>query len=295
MPSEGPLKSSERSRTEASAQVHIRVAHSPDSDDAFMFFALAMNKIDTGRFRFTHHLEDIESLNRKALRGEFEVTAVSIHAYAYIADKYLLLSSGASMGEGYGPMVVARKDWSVDDLRGKTIAVPGSMTTAYLVMRLCLGEFSHAVLPFDQIMAAVRTGEVEAGLIIHEGQITYAQQGLHRVVDLGAWWQQQTGLPLPLGGNAVRRNLGEGTIREIARLLREGIQYALDHRDEALDHAMTFARDLKPAEADRFVRMYVNRRTLDYGEDGRRAVSLLLDEAYKARVIPAPVVPEFTP
>lgn len=271
----------------------IRVAHSPDSDDAFMFYALAAGKLETGSLRFRHTLEDIETLNRKALMGEYEVTAVSIHAYAYVADRYRLLASGASMGDRYGPIVVARRDFDPRELRGKTIAVPGSMTTAFLVLSLCQPEFTPMVMPFDRIMEAVKRGEADAGLLIHEGQLTYSLLGLSKIMDLGEWWHDATGLPLPLGGNAVRRDLGESLIREISALIRASISYALNHRDEALRHALQYARDLDPAQADRFVGMYVNERTLDYGSDGRQAVSLLLSKAFERRLIPAPVQPDF--
>ncbi len=274
-------------------KMEIRVAHSPDSDDAFMFYALATEKLEAGQYRFLHTLEDIESLNRRAMRGEYEVTAVSIHAYAYIADKYALLSSGASMGERYGPIVVARAPFSASELRGKRIAIPGILTSAYLALKLFEPSFTPVVVPFDQIMAAVREAEVEAGLLIHEGQITYSQEGLHKIIDLGEWWNDLTGLPLPLGGNAIRRDLGARHIREISRLLRESIQYALDHRVEALKHAHQYARDLDQNQADRFIGMYVNSRTLNYGEEGRRAVRQLLDRAYAAGLIPSAVSVEF--
>jgi 1,4-dihydroxy-6-naphthoate synthase len=271
----------------------IRIAHSPDSDDAFMFYALATNKLATGSFRFTHTLEDIESLNRKALRGEYEVTAVSIHAYAYIADKYALLSSGASMGDRYGPMIVAREPWNLSDLSHKMIAVPGTMTSAFLALKLFQPDFRHTVVPFDQIMQAVKEGKVDGGLLIHEGQLTYSHEGLSKIVDLGEWWHSQTGLPLPLGGNVIRRDLGAENMTQIARLLRESISYALEHREEALNHAMQYARDLDSKMANRFVGMYVNERTLDYGADGRRAVQLLLDRAFEHKIIPRPVQAEF--
>lgn len=271
----------------------IRVAHSPDSDDAFMFYALAAGKIPTGIYQFTHRLEDIETLNRKALGGEYEVTAVSIHAYAYIADKYALLPSGASMGDRYGPVLVASQPWRTADLSGKRIAVPGTMTSAYLALKLFQPDFQHVVIPFDQIMAAVQRGEVDAGLLIHEGQLTYAAEGFHKVVDLGEWWHERTGLPLPLGGNAIRRDLGSTHIREVSRLLRESIRFALDHREDALNHALQYARGLDGKQADRFVGMYVNQRTLDYGDEGRRAVQLFLDQAHERKLIPARVVVEF--
>jgi len=274
-------------------RTEIRVAHSPDSDDAFMFCALATGKLDTGDFRFTHTLEDIESLNRKALRGVYEVTAVSIHAYAYISRRYALLSSGASMGDRYGPIVVAREAWAPAALRGKKIAVPGLMTTAFLTLKLFQPDFQPVVIPFDQIISAILQGRADAGLLIHEGQLTYAREGLHKVIDMGEWWHELTGLPLPLGGNAIRRDLGEDDMKKVARLLKESIQYALDHRQEALEYALKYARDLDRAQADRFVGMYVNMRTLDYGEEGRRAVALLLDRACEAGIIPTRVLVDF--
>jgi 1,4-dihydroxy-6-naphthoate synthase len=273
--------------------MEIRVAHSPDSDDAFMFYALAANRLSTGAYHFTHALEDIETLNQKALKGVYEVTAVSIHAYAYVAGKYALLSSGASMGESYGPIVVAKKPWIQDELRHRKIAIPGTLTSAYLALRLFQPDFEYTVVPFDQIIDAVRHERVDGGLLIHEGQLTYAREGLHKVVDLGEWWFQHTGLPLPLGGNAIRLDLGSDHIREISRLLRESILYALEHREEALSHAMQYARDLDMKSADRFVGMYVNARTLDYGVEGRRAVQLFLDMAYERRLIPNPIRAEF--
>jgi 1,4-dihydroxy-6-naphthoate synthase len=271
----------------------ITVGHSPDPDDAFMFYALAHNKLDTGELLFRHELQDIETLNRRALRSELEVTAISIHAYAHLLDKYALLPSGCSMGDRYGPMVVAKKPMTVTDLRSARIAVPGTMTTAYLALRLLLpGGFKHEVLPFDQILDAVAAGRFDAGLIIHEGQLTFQNQGLHLVTDLGVWWQEKTGLPLPLGGNVVRRDLGEPIIRQISRLLKESIRYALGHRSDALDYALRYAREMDKELADRFVGMYVNDWTLDYGPRGREAVRRLLDEGHKAGVIPAPVAVE---
>jgi 1,4-dihydroxy-6-naphthoate synthase len=271
----------------------IRIAHSPDSDDAFMFYALAKGKLETGKFNFSHTLQDIETLNRKALNGEYEITAISIHAYVYVADKYILLPSGASMGDRYGPMIVAREPWSQEELRGKKVAIPGTMTTAYLTMKLFQPDFEAATIPFDQIMNAVQNGNVDAGLLIHEGQLTYASHKLHKIIDLGEWWNQDTGLPLPLGGNVIRRDLSVENIAELSRLLRESIQYALIHREEALEYAMQFARDLDVDTANRFVGMYVNERTLDYGEEGRRAVQLLLDRAFEAKLIPSQVRAEF--
>ncbi len=272
----------------------ITVGHSPDPDDAFMFHALAHDKIDTGNLEFRHELQDIETLNRRALRGELDVTAVSIHAYAQLLDKYALLPSGCSMGDRYGPMVVARRPLKVDDLLRVRIAVPGTLTTAFLTLRLLLpGGFEYEVIPFDEIIGAVAAGRFDAGLIIHEGQLTFQNQGLHLVVDLGVWWQERTGLPLPLGGNVVRRDLGPDLIREVSHLLKESIRYGLAHRDEALTYALKYARDMDKSLADRFVGMYVNEWTLDYGPRGREAVKRLLDEAHRAGVIPAPVAVEF--
>jgi 1,4-dihydroxy-6-naphthoate synthase len=274
----------------------IHVGHSPDPDDAFMFYALAHDKIDTGGLRFVHQLEDIETLNRRALRGELEVSAVSLHAYAHLLDKYALLPSGCSMGDRYGPMVVARREMSVGELKKARIAVPGTLTTAFLTLRLLLAEggpFAHEVVPFDQIIQAVARGDFDAGLIIHEGQLTFQNEGLRLVVDLGVWWQEKTGLPLPLGGNVVRRDLGPAVIAQISRLLKESIRYSLAHRDEALTYALKYARDMDRELADRFVGMYVNDWTLDYGERGRQAVRRLLEEGHRAGVIPAPVQVEF--
>jgi len=273
--------------------MEIRIAHSPDSDDAFMFYALAKDKLPTGKFHFSHTLQDIETLNRAALKGEYEVSAVSIHAYAYIADKYALLPSGASMGERYGPVLVSRADSHSGGVRGKRIAIPGRMTSAYLALKLFEPNFSEVVVPFDQIMDVVARGEAEAGLLIHEGQLTYALEGFQKIVDLGEWWNDQTGLPLPLGGNVIRRDLGSAAIGEVSRLLRESIRYSLEHREAALTHAMGYARGLETCQADRFVGMYVNDRTLDYGPDGRRAVQLFLDRAFEKGIIPHRVVADF--
>ncbi len=278
----------------------IRVGHSPDPDDAFMFYALARGKIDTGRYRFAHELADIETLNRRALAGELELTAVSLHAYAYLADRYVLCTCGASMGDRYGPMVVAREKCPLQQLaRDKTVAVPGTLTTAYLALRMCLGgEFPHVVVPFDEILEAVSAGEyggraIDAGLVIHEGQLTYATHRLELVVDLGQWWFHETGLPLPLGANAIRKDLGPEAIRDVNRLLGESIRWGLDHRGEALDYALGFGRGLDPQQADRFVGMYVNDWTLDFGPRGRQAVAELLARGHAAGVIPKRVVPEF--
>ena len=278
---------------------HIRVGHSPDPDDAFMFYALAKGRIDTGGYRFTHELVDIETLNRRALAGELELTALSFHAYAYLTDRYVLCSCGASMGDRYGPMVVARRGMTLGQLQSSAIAVPGLRTTAYLVLRLCLDvDFKYVVVPFDQILNAVTAGQyegqrVDAGLIIHEGQLTYADQRLALVVDLGQWWFDHTGLPLPLGANGIRKDLGAEATRDVHRLLRESIAYGLEHREEALSYAMSFGRGLNRAKADQFVEMYVNNWTLDLGPVGRQAVARLLGEGHEAGVIPKLIVPEF--
>lgn len=258
-----------------------------------MFYALAHDKLDTGGLRFVHQLEDIETLNQRALRGELEVSAVSLHAYAYLANRYALLASGCSMGDRYGPKLLARRPMSLSDLNETTIAVPGTLTTAFLALQLCLGKkLSPLVLPFDQIIPAVIAGDADVGLVIHEGQLYYPDKGLQLVLDLGAWWYEQTGLPLPLGGNVVRRDLGEATINQIAMLLKASIQYALDHRAEALAYALTYARGLDEKLADRFVGMYVNDWTLDYGPRGREAVHTLLSRAAAQGLIP-PVDVEF--
>ena len=285
--------------TTAHAQQLIRVGHSPDPDDAFMFHALANDKIPTGGLKFVHELVDIETLNRRALTGDLEVTAVSIHAYSYLLDKYALLPTGCSMGDKYGPMVVARKPFAVADLPGLKVAVPGTLTTAFLALKLLFESVGAAdalvydVIPFDEIIPAVASGRYDAGLIIHEGQLTFQNQGLHLVTDLGVWWQEKTGLPLPLGGNVVRKDLGAATMTEVSRLIRQSIQYALDHRREALDYALKYARDMDVSLADRFVGMYVNDWTLDYGERGREAIRKLLGEAHRAGIIPNPVAVEF--
>jgi 1,4-dihydroxy-6-naphthoate synthase len=272
----------------------IRVAHSPDSDDAFMFYALAENLIDTGDLEFVHELQDIETLNRRALAAELEVTAVSIHAYAYLADRYALLPHGASMGEGYGPRLVAREPLSREDLHGRTIAVPGLLTSAYLALRMYLPEAETVVVPFDEIIEHVVDGRSDAGLIIHEGQLTYGDAGLHRIVDIGEWWAGETGgLPLPLGGNVIRRDLGDELIRRVSRLLRESIAYSLEHRAPALAHARQYGRGLDESQTDEFVGMYVNQRTLDYGADGRRAVQLFLDRGHEMGLIPHRVQVDF--
>jgi 1,4-dihydroxy-6-naphthoate synthase len=271
----------------------IRVAHSPDSDDAFMFYALAAGKIDTDGIRYEHELQDIETLNRRALRGELEVTAVSIHAYAYLADRYALLPHGSSMGDGYGPRLVARAPRSRESLAGTRIAIPGTLTTAYLALRLWQPDFVPVSTPFDEIEEVVERGDVDAGLLIHEGQLTFQDHGLHLLADMGEWWFQETGLPLPLGGNVIRKDLGPDLIATISRHLHASIAYGLEHRANALEHAMHYARGLDPSRADTFVAMYVNQWTLDYGERGRAAVRLLLDEGHKAGIIPHAVHVEF--
>jgi 1,4-dihydroxy-6-naphthoate synthase len=271
----------------------IHVAHSPDSDDAFMFYALASGKIDTEGLMYVHQLQDIETLNQRAMRGELEVTAVSIHAYAYLADSYALLPHGASMGDRYGPRLVARSPLSRADIRGKRIAVPGLMTSAYLALRLFESVFEPVVTPFDQIEDAVADGSVDLGLLIHEGQLTFADRGLHLIQDLGEWWFGETGLPLPLGGNVIRKDLGDDLTRKISRHLRDSIAYGLEHRSAALDHSMQYARGLERSKADAFVGMYVNDWTLDYGEAGRRAVRQFLQRGVEAGIIPKPVAIEF--
>jgi 1,4-dihydroxy-6-naphthoate synthase len=270
----------------------IHVAHSPDADDAFMFWAMASRKIDTGGRRYIHELADIETLNRRALAGELEVTAVSLHAYAYLGERYALLAHGASIGDRYGPRIVAREPAPGDPraaLAGRLVAVPGELTTAFLALRLYQPAARHAVVPFDQIEDFVAAGKADAGLLIHEGQLTFSDRGLHLWADMGEWWYGETRLPLPLGGNVVRRDLGDELMRAIARDLKASIEYGLTHRAEALQHAQGFSRGLDVARTDRFVGMYVNAYTVDYGEVGRRAVRELLARAHDARLIPAPV------
>jgi 1,4-dihydroxy-6-naphthoate synthase len=277
----------------------IRVAHSPDSDDAFMFYALAEGKIDTGELRYEHELQDIESLNQRARRAELDVSAVSIHAYAYLAKDYALLGSGSSMGDGYGPRLIGLTPPPADRVagsatnraaaKGKRIAVPGRYTTAYLALQLWQPEFEPVFMAFDAIEAAVHAGEVELGLIIHEGQLTYADDGLQLWADMGEWWLAETGLPLPLGGNVVRRDLGDALIAQVARDLKASIEYSLAHRADALAHASRYNRGISAERTDEFVGMYVNQWTVDYGERGRAAVRLLLDRAAEAGLIPHPV------
>ncbi len=264
----------------------ITVAHSPDSDDAFMFYGMATNKIRVPGVKFTHTLCDIETLNRKAMDGFYDITAISFHAYPYLQEKYALMPSGGSVGEGYGPMIVASRNIPLDEIGGCTIAVPGTLTTAYLALKLFAPNIATEVVPFDDIIPRVLQGKYEAGLIIHEGQLTFNKVGLHRILDMGKWWREQTGLPLPLGGNAIRRDLGSDLMNSCCVALRDSIQYALDNREEALQYAMQFARDLDAQMADKFVGMYVNERTLDYGKDGREAIAKLLDMGYAAGIIP---------
>ncbi len=281
--------------TVASPQIQeITIAHSPDSDDAFMFYGLATNKVRVPGFRFTHTLTDIETLNRKAMEDQtYDVTAISFHTFPYIQNNYTLMNCGGSVGENYGPMIVSPRAFSLDEIKRVRIAVPGTLTTAYLTLKLFAPEIETVTVPFDQIIPAVLAGEFEAGLIIHEGQLTYARDGLKKILDLGIWWTEQTGLPLPLGGNAIRRSLGPEVQAIVTQALRESIQHALDHRDQALDYAMQFARDLDTSLANRFVGMYVNERTLNYGEDGREAIRKLLDMGYQRGIIPFPARVEF--
>jgi len=271
----------------ATATREITVAHSPDSDDAFMFYGLATGKVHVPGLHFTHTLCDIQTLNQKATEGNglYDVTAVSFHAYPYIQQKYALMTCGGSVGEGYGPMIVATRAFSPNEIKSIKIAVPGKLTTAYLALQIFSPGVETEVIPFDEIIPSILQGKYEAGLIIHEGQLTYDKSGLYRIVDLGRWWQQTTGLPLPLGGNAIRRSLGKELISTVSSALRDSIQYALDHREQALAYAMQFARDLDPQMADRFVGMYVNERTLDYGTDGKEAIVRLLDMGYRAGII----------
>ncbi|MFN6204620.1 MAG: MqnA/MqnD/SBP family protein [Acidobacteriota bacterium] len=272
----------------------IKVAHSPDSDDAFMFYALATDKLDTGELHFTHVLRDIQSLNQVAMTTrEYDVTAVSFHAYAYISDNYVLLPHGASIGDGYGPIVVAREKFPASDLGKKRIAVPGTLTSAYLALRLHTPEFEYGVVPFDEIIDVVVKGEYDAGLLIHEGQLTYQNDGLQKIVDLGQWWKQETGLPLPMGGNVIRRDLGPELQHEVSNWLHRSIQYSMDHREDALNYAMQFARDMPVETADEFVAMWVNSSTLGYTDRDRQAVQLMLDEGFRKGVIPRQVKVEF--
>lgn len=271
----------------------ITLAHSPDSDDAFMFYGLATNKLDTGGLHFKHLLKDIQTLNEEATRGTYDVTAISFHAYAYVADKYALLPHGASIGDNYGPIVVSREQTTADDIPNLKIAIPGKLTSAFLALRLFNADFQYEVVPFDKIIDAVLEGRADAGLLIHEGQLFYQAKGLHKVLDLGEWWHERHGLPLPMGGNAIRRDLGPDLIREVSNLLRQSINYSLNNREDALQYALQFARDMEPALADRFVGMWVNELTLDYTERGREAVRRLLQEGYEKGIIPNQVPVDF--
>jgi len=271
----------------------LTLGHSPDPDDAFMFYALAKDKIDSRGYEFEHILQDIETLNRRAMRGELDITAISVHAYTSVLDKYALLPSGSSMGDGYGPMVISTRGIPLDELAGKKIAVPGTMTTAFLALNLCIGKFEYDVVPFDEIFDYVEAGKADAGLIIHEGQLTWQDRGLKLIVDLGVWWQKETGLPLPLGANAIKKSLGKETMEDVADLLEESIRYSLDHREEAVQYALAWARDMEAPLADRFVGMYVNHWTLDYGDKGREAIRTLLRKGFEKGLIPNPVELEF--
>ena len=275
----------------------ITLGHSPDPDDAFMFYALAENKIDTGPYKFEHILQDIQTLNERAQRKELDITAVSIHAYASLAKDYALLASGASMGDGYGPMIVGFEQFNKRELLTKRIAIPGKMTSAYLAIQLFLGKTDEhldtLVVPFDKIFSAIKEGEADVGLIIHEGQLTYGDEGLVSSVDLGQWWQMEKDLPLPLGGNAIRRSLGNEHIKEISRILKESIQYGLDHRDAGVEHALPLGRGLDKTKADKFIGMYVNDYTIDYGEKGREAVNLFLEEGHLAGILEEKVQVKF--
>jgi len=272
----------------------INIAHSPDSDDAFMFYGLATNKVRVPGFKFNHTLQDIETLNHLAIdKAFYDVTAVSFHAYPYMQDNYTLMSCGGSVGEGYGPMIVANRKFTLDEIKKIRIAIPGTLTTAYLALRLFCPEIETVTVPFDKIIPAVLAGEFEAGLIIHEGQLTYATDGLQKVLDLGQWWREETNLPLPLGGNAIRRSLGHDVMLTTTNALRDSIQHALDNREAALEYAMQFARDLDTTLANRFVGMYVNERTLDYGEDGRDAIRKLLEMGHDRGIIPHKVNVDF--
>ena len=272
----------------------ITVAHSPDSDDAFMFYGLATNKLDTGNLSFTHVLKDIQTLNEEAFRGTYDVSAISFHAYAYIADKYVLLPHGASIGDNYGPVLVSRDLARAEDISRLKIAVPGVLTSAFLALRIFTPDFQYEVLPFDKIIEAVQSGRCDAGLLIHEGQLFYESIGLHKILDLGEWWHEKTGLPLPMGGNAIRRDLGPEIIHQVSECLRESIRYSLANREDALEYAMQFARDMDPTLADRFVAMWVNDLTLDYTERGREAVRRILSEGFERGIIPNAVVVDFS-
>jgi len=271
----------------------ISVAHSPDSDDAFMFYGLATNKLETEGLKFEHTLKDIQSLNEDAKNGVFDVTAISFHAYAYVADKYALLPHGASIGDKYGPIVVSKEPRSSDDIGSMKIAIPGELTSAFLALRIFNKDFQYEVVPFDQIIDAVQKGTVDAGLLIHEGQLFYKQMGLDKVLDLGEWWHERTGLPLPMGGNVIRRDLGDDLMKRVSKHLHRSIMYSMENREDALAYAMQFARDMAPELADRFVAMWVNDLTLDYGERGKEGVRRLLREGFEAGIIPHEVDIQF--
>ncbi len=277
--------------------IQVRIAHSPDSDDAFMFYALTQGILDTGGLQISHVLEDIETLNQAAFEGTYEITALSFHGYAFLADRYQLMPSGASFGDGYGPVVVAAKPTTREELAGSVIAIPGELTTAHLALKLWFPEAQTKLVPFDKILDVVEAGEVTAGVVIHEGQLTFGDRGLHRVVDLGEWWQGETGGPLPLGCNGIRRDIEESVKTRLCTLLTQSIQYALDNREEALEFAIRYARDLEQDEvrSDRFVSMYVNDWTRDYGEAGRRAVQELLDKGHASGILPERIEAEFLP
>ena len=285
---------SAKSEVASPALIDISIAHSPDSDDAFMFYGLATNKVRVPGYRFTHTLCDIETLNQRALNEAFyDVTAISFHAYPYLQDKYAVMGCGGSVGEGYGPMVVSSKPMAPEDLGKIKIAIPGALTTAYLALKIFNPELQTTVVPFDRIIPEILAGNFDAGLIIHEGQLTYSSSGLYKVLDLGVWWRETTGLVLPLGGNAIRRSLGKDSMRIVTKAVKDSIQHALDHREQALEYAMQFARDLDARLANRFVSMYVNDRTLDYGPDGRQAIVKLLDLGYERGIIPIKPEVEF--
>jgi len=271
----------------------VTVAHSPDSDDAFMFYGLATNKLETPGIKFEHTLKDIQSLNEDAKNGVFDVTAISFHAYAYIADKYALLPHGASIGDKYGPIVVSKDPRDASEIASMKIAIPGELTSAFLALRLYSQKFEYIVVPFDEIIDAVKDGKADAGLLIHEGQLFYNQMGLHKVLDLGEWWHEKTGLPLPMGGNVIRRDLGEDLMKRVSKHLHESIVYSMENREDALSYAMQFARDMEPALADRFVAMWVNDLTLDYGSRGREGVRRLMKEGFAAGIIPHEVTIDF--
>jgi 1,4-dihydroxy-6-naphthoate synthase len=281
-------------KAETTPQIRkITVAHSPDSDDAFMFYGLATHKLETGELRFDHTLKDIQKLNEDARKGIYDVTAISFHAYAYVADKYALLPHGASIGDKYGPIVVTKEPREASEIGSMKIAVPGELTSAYLALRIYNKDFEHVVVPFDEIISAVKNGQADAGLLIHEGQLFYNQMGLHKVLDLGEWWHDETSLPLPMGGNAIRRDLGDELMQQVSKFLHDSIVYSMENREDALAYAMQFARDMEPSLADRFVSMWVNELTLDYGDRGREAVKRLLSEGYKAGLIPHEVQVDF--